>query len=92
MSLAAAAAIGCVIFAGALLLVPVRHALRLAGAGMIGGAISFAATALGMAPFHPDAFSAGPAALSFFGPALLAGLAGGLLCAVMILRLGQRKA
>jgi hypothetical protein len=47
---------------------------------------------LAMAPFHPQAYSAGPAALSYFGPALLAGLAGGLLCAVMILRLGKRKA
>jgi hypothetical protein len=92
MSLVAAAGIALAIFLGGLLLVPARASLRLAGAGMIGAAIAFAGTALAMAPFHPDAFVAGPAALSYFGPALLAGLAGGLLCAAMILRLGKRKA
>jgi hypothetical protein len=90
MSLAAAAAIALVIFLGALLLVPARIALRLAGAAMIGAAIAFAGTGLGMAPFHPDALSSGSAAYSYFGPALLAGLAGGLLCAVMIYRLSRK--
>jgi hypothetical protein len=92
MSLVAAVGIAALIFVGSLLLVPARAALRLAGSALIGAAIGFAATALAMAPFHPQAYSAGPAALSYFGPALLAGLAGGLLCAVMILRLGKRNA
>lgn len=91
MALVAAAAIALAIFLGALLLVPARTALRLAGAAMIGAAIAFAGTALGMAPFHPNALVSGPAAFSYFGPALLAGLAGGLLCAVMIYQLSRRK-
>jgi len=92
MTLAAAAAIALAIFLGALLLVPPRAALRLAGASMIGAAIAFAGTGVAMAPFHPDALVSGPAAYAYFGPALLAGLAGGLLCATMIWRLSRRKA
>lgn len=89
MSLAAAAAIALAIFLGALLLMPARAALRMAGASMIGGAIGFAGTGIAMAPFHPDALVSGPAAFEYFGPALLAGFAGGLLCAVMIWRLSR---
>ena len=91
MTLVAAAAIALVIFLGGLLLVPVRTALRLAGSAMIGGGIGFAGTALGMAPLHPQALSFGPGAHSYFGLALLAGLAGGLLCATMIFRLSRAK-
>jgi hypothetical protein len=91
MTLVAAAGIALVIFLGGLLLVPARAALRLAGSALIGAAIGFAATALAMAPFHPQAYSEGAAALSYFGPALLAGLAGGLLCAVMIYRISRRQ-
>jgi hypothetical protein len=91
LTLVAAAAIGLAIFLGGLLVVPVRAALRLAGAAMIGGAIGFAGTALGMAPLHPQALSSGPGAYTYFGLALLAGLAGGLLCATMIFRLSRIK-
>ena len=91
MSLAAAAAIALAIFLGALLLMPPRTALRMAGAAGIGGAIGFAGTGIAMAPFHPDALVSGAAAIAYFGPALLAGLAGGLLCAVMIWRLSRRR-
>jgi len=91
MALAAAAAIALAIFLGALLLVPARAALRLAGAAAIGGAIGFAGTGIAMAPFHPDALVSGPEAFTYFGTALLAGLAGGLLSAVMIWRLSRRK-
>lgn len=91
MTLVAAAAIGLAIFLGGLLLVPVRTALRLGAAAMIGGAIGFAGTALGMAPLHPQALSFGPGAYAYFGLALLAGLAGGLLCATMIFRLSRAK-
>ena len=92
MSLAAAAAIALAIFLGALLLVRARAALRMAGAGAIGGAIGFAGTGIAMAPFHPDALVSAPQATAYFGTAFLAGLAGGLLCAVMIYRLSRRKA
>lgn len=92
MSLAAAAAIALAIFLVALLLMPARAALRVAVAGAIGGAIGFAGTGIAMAPFHPDALVSGPAATTYFGPALLAGLAGGLLCAVMIYRLARPRA
>ncbi len=92
MALAAAGAIALVIFAGALVLAPIRAARRMAGASAIGGAIGFAGTGVAMAPFHPDALVSGPAAYQYFGPALLAGMAGGLLCAVMIWRLSRRKA
>ena len=92
MALAAAAVIALAIFLGVLLLVPARAALRLAGAAAIGGAISFAGTGLAMAPFHPDALVSGPEAYAYFGTALLAGLAGGLLCAWMLYRLSRRKA
>ena len=91
LTLVAAAAVGSAIFLGGLLLVPARNALRLGGSAMIGGAIGFAGTALGMMPFHPQALSSGPAAISYFGLALLAGLAGGLLCAMMIFRLSRAK-
>jgi hypothetical protein len=91
MTLVAAAAIALAIFLGALILVPGRAALRLAGGAMIGGGIGFAGAALGMMPFHPQALSSGPAAYAYFGPALLSGLAGGLLCAVMIFRLSRAK-
>ena len=56
-----------------------------------GGAIGFAGTALGMAPLHPQALSSGPGAYTYFGLALLAGLAGGLLCATMLFRLSRAK-
>ena len=92
MTLVAAAAIALTIFLGGLLLVPARTALRLGKGAAIGGAIGFAGTALAMTPFHPEALSSGATALPYFGPALLAGLAGGVLCAVMIFRLSQRKA
>ncbi len=91
MTLLAAAAIALVVFLGALLLVPARNALRLCASAMIGGGIGFAGAALGMMPFHPQAFSSGPAAISYFGLALLSGLAGGLLCATMIFRLSKRN-
>ena len=91
ITLVAAAAIALVIFLGGLILVPARNALRLAGSAMIGGGIGFAGTALGMAPFHPQALWSGPQAFSYFGLALLAGLAGGLLCATMIFRLSRIK-
>ena len=91
ITLIAAAAIGLAIFLGGLLLVPVRAALRLAGAAMIGGGIGFAGSALGMMPLHPQALASGPAAYTYFGLALLAGLAGGLLCATMIFRLSKRS-
>ena len=91
MTLVAAAAIALVIFLGGLLLVPARTALRLASAAMIGGGIGFAGTALGMAPLHPQALSFGQGAYAYFGLALLAGLAGGLLCATMIFRLPRAK-
>jgi len=91
ITLIAAAVIATAIFLGALLLVPARPALRIAGAAAIGGAISFAGTGLGMAPFHPDALVSGPAAYAYFGTALLAGLVGGLLCAAMLYQLSRRK-
>ena len=91
LTLVVAAAVALVIFLGGLLLVPARTALRLGGSAMIGGAIGFAGTALGMAPLHPQALSFGPGAFSYFGLALLAGLVGGLLCATMILRLSKRN-
>ena len=91
ITLVAAVAIALVIFLGGLLLAPARTALRLAGSAMIGGAIGFAGAALGMMPFHPQPLSSGPAAYAYFGPALLSGLAGGLLCAVMIFRLSRAK-
>jgi hypothetical protein len=92
MTLVAAAAIALTIFLGGLLLAPARTALRLSKGAAIGGAIGFAGTGLAMAPFHPDALVSGAAAYAYFGPALLAGLAGGLLCAVMIFRLSQPRA
>ena len=92
MTLVAAAAIALATFLGGLLLVPVRTALRLAGGATIGGGIGFAGAALGMMPFHPQPLSSGPAAYAYFGPALLSGLAGGLLCAVMIFRLSRARA
>jgi hypothetical protein len=55
ITLVAAGAIALVIFLGGLMLVPARTALRLAGSALIGGGIGFAGTALGMAPFHPQA-------------------------------------
>jgi hypothetical protein len=91
ITLAAAAAVGSLIFLGGLLLVPLRAALRLGGSAMIGGGIGFAGAALGLMPFHPQALSSGPAAYTYFGLALLSGLAGGLLCATMILRLSRSK-
>lgn len=91
MTIVAAVATALTIFLGGLLLVPARTALRLAGGAMIGGGIGFAGAALGMMPFHPQALASGPAAYAYFGPALLSGLAGGLLCAVMIFRLSRTK-
>ena len=67
ITLVAAAAIALVIFLGGLMLVPARTALRLAGSATIGGGIGFAGTALGMAPFHPQALWSGPQAFSYFG-------------------------
>lgn len=91
MTLVAAAAVALTVFLGGLVLVPARTALRLAGSATIGGAIGFAGAALGMMPFHPQPLSSGPAAYAYFGPALLSGLAGGLLCAVMIFRLSRTR-
>ena len=91
MTLAAAASIALVIFLSGLILVPVRAALRLAASAMIGGAIGFAGTALGMAPLHPQALSFDAGTYSYFGLALLAGVAGGALCATMIFRLSESR-
>ena len=91
MTLVAAGVIALAIFLGGLVFAPARTALRLAGGAMIGGAIGFAGTALGMAPLHPQALSFGRMAYTYFGLALLAGLAGGLLCATMIFRLSRSK-
>jgi len=86
-----AAIIASAIFVVMVFFLPWRLALRIAGGAAIGSAIGFVGTLFAEAPFYPSTLSSRPQVLSFLGSAVVGGLAGALICTLMIFRMWQRK-